>query len=115
MAKYRKRPVIVEAVQWFPGTECKMVVPATFPAIDPAGNEVSVERADMMGVFTPRGFRLVYPGDWVVLENGGHWVSRTRRFTATYEPVEESPGIITAPGTSGTGLTLHEREDESNG
>jgi hypothetical protein len=52
MAKYRHRPTIVEAQQWFPGVE--------LPGVQSLGPHV-------FGVPEPHGgYRHLAPGDWII-------------------------------------------------
>ena len=60
MAKFRKRPIIVEAVQWF-----KM------------GDHPQDEY-----------WRSILPGDWIVTEKGIDTLHSNEQFAATYEPIE---------------------------
>ena len=78
MAKFRKRPVVVEAVQWFPGVAIEGVT----------------ERA--MGTYayirTLEGGRIVSIGDWVITGVAGEkYPCNPRIFEATYDPVAEQP------------------------
>jgi hypothetical protein len=75
MAKYRKRPVIVEATQWFPGKQ----VPGVF------------DRRDSPYVITIHGQKtIVMPGDWIITEPDGihHYPCKPDIFAATYGPVD---------------------------
>ncbi len=74
MARYRKRPIIVEAEQWFPGVE----IPGLTRG--PLG----------IGVVTIHE-QLAYlsPGDYVITEPDGvhHYPCKPDIFEASYEPV----------------------------
>lgn len=84
MAKYRKRPIVVEAVQWFPG--------ATITAVQyDQGIPFDVSLAFVM---TRRGKRIwLRPGDWVIPEPGGLYgdVLKPDVFAADYEPASGAP------------------------
>ena len=74
MPKYRKRPVVIEAVQWFPGV------------VHPA-----LEFSAPMGHFieTLEGRMKVRDGDWIITGvKGEHYPCKPDIFEATYEPVE---------------------------
>jgi hypothetical protein len=83
MPKFRKRPVVIEAVQFFPeqgplpdGVHCH--------GKDDCGNAYySVKTAH--GQRTP-----VVAGDWIITETGGrgHYPCKPDIFEATYEAVE---------------------------
>lgn len=76
MAQYRKKPIVVEATQWFPGIE----IPG-----------VNYGRVDTNAWFiTIQGDRVsLAPGDWVITEADGinHYPCKADIFAATYDPV----------------------------
>jgi len=91
MSKFRKRPVIVEAVQWCGAT-------ATVPGVTSTWVE---DGQTMRGgsylhyVVTAHGQRAyLEPGDWVITEpeNRGFYPCKDDIFRATYEPVIEGSG-----------------------
>jgi hypothetical protein len=89
MAKYRKRPVIVEAEQWFPD---KVVAGVDWepPQHEPSrsGREAFVRPATAY-VVTIHGQRAyLAPGDWVITEPDGvhHYPCKPDVFDKTYEP-----------------------------
>lgn len=53
MAKFRRKPVVVEAIQWFADGDHPMVIP------DPTDNSKRV-------VLTDHGYAQVSPGDWIL-------------------------------------------------
>lgn len=76
MSRFRKRPVVVEAEQWFPG------------------RRVAGVRENIAGSFvvTAHGQRAyLAPGDWVITEpdGRGHYPCKPDIFAATYEPADE--------------------------
>lgn len=78
MPRFRKKPVEIEAVQWFPGR-------------DVPGVRVPVPGDGDPYVITIHGqATLVAPGDWIITEPDGkhHYPCRPDIFEATYEPVE---------------------------
>lgn len=68
MTKYRRKPIVVEAVQWFPGVPHPMV---RFP-VDPGLLKDFAPWADAKqhGLFVgdTGPSRLVFPGNWIVTE-----------------------------------------------
>jgi len=92
MPKFRKRPVVVEAVQWFPGilhsgvqVELEHDSPSRVPG------EVAF-RIPAMAYVTPihRQKTWLTPGDWILPEPDGihFYPCKPDIFEATYEPVE---------------------------
>lgn len=81
MAKYRKKPIVIEAEQWFPGAE-----------IDGVYNGKSVSgMIDMGFIFTPEGEMSAYSGDWIITNiiMGELYVCKQDVFEKTYERVEK--------------------------
>ena len=73
--KFRKKPVVIEATQWF-----KL---GDHPAVK------KHEDADKGFVATLEGIMLVTPGDWIVTGvKGEHYACKPDIFAMTYEPVE---------------------------
>jgi hypothetical protein len=81
MAKFRKKPVVVEAEQWFPGKDIEGVH-------EPIDAEVP-----MHFVKTAHN-QIVYlqSGDWVIREpeGRGYYPCKPDIFEATYDPVIEN-------------------------
>ena len=75
MAKYRKKPVIIEATQWFKDGD--------HPAVKIGHNEV----ADKIPyIETLEGPHLVTPGDWIITGvKGEHYPCKPDIFEMTYE------------------------------
>jgi hypothetical protein len=92
MAKYRKRPVIVEAEQWFPGKEIEGVeIVQREGVISGKGHgEMRFPQAPKAIIRTLEGEMEVSPGDWVIVgvENE-RYPCKDSIFKATYEPAEE--------------------------
>lgn len=77
MSKYRKIPIIVDAVQWFKD-----------------GDHISVKKigyaSPIYGVDTPHGFVAVESGDWIITgDAGGVYVCKRDIFELTYEPCDQ--------------------------
>ena len=74
MAKFRKKPVVIEAIQWFKH-----------------GDHPSVEQHANFGmgwIKTLEGGHVVTPGDWIITGVAGeHYPCKPAIFYATYEAV----------------------------
>lgn len=100
MAKYRKKPVVVEAYQL--DNRLTNVPPFWLTqAIDrgnvthPAGNPLTCS------INTPEGQIVAQEGDWIIQGFGGLHPCKPDIFAATYEPVEISEGGKLAIGEEG--------------
>jgi len=88
MAKFRKKPVVVEAVQYAPNM-----------AVLPPGVTEESENGDGTGhisayVTTIHGQKTyVVAGDWIIAEPDGihFYPCKPDIFAASYEPVEDNP------------------------
>ena len=73
--KFRKKPVVIEATQWFK-----------------LGDHPNVWRHSVHGygvIDTLEGWMLVTPGDWIITGvKGEHYACKPDIFAMTYEPVE---------------------------
>jgi hypothetical protein len=79
--KYRKKPVVIEAVQWFKDGDH----PAVF--IHRGASQVWVDGRAY--IETLEGRHLVQPGDWIITGVAGeHYPCKPDIFEATYEPGE---------------------------
>lgn len=114
MAKFRKRPVVVEATQWLKNgdhpldyAECRIFTDEERrkngweggivryyrnPIGD--GNEFCQHCKNVMHVHgwidTLEGGHIVCPGDWIITGvKGEHYPCKPDIFAATYEPVSE--------------------------
>lgn len=94
MNKYRKKPIVIEAEQWFPGKEIEGV----FEKIDGGSFLIA---ADETGVFdiaasieTLEGRMLVRKGDWIIrgIENE-IYCCKDSVFQKTYEKAEDEEPI----------------------
>lgn len=88
MAKYRKKPVVVEAVQWTGGNPYEIV--------DFAGDSVRHYTEDFFDVAvtldieTLEGVMTASPGDYIIKGvNGEFYPCKPDIFEKTYERVEE--------------------------
>ncbi len=75
MSKFRKKPVIIEATQWFEAGD--------HPKVIHIKNRYCIP--------TPEGEMTVTPGDWIITGvNGEHYPCKPDIFAKTYEPVGEN-------------------------
>lgn len=82
MAKYRKKPVIVEATQWFEGDELDGVCRCG----------VRGRLRDGPHVHTLEGIYPIFDGDWLITGVVGEkYPCKALIFQQTYEPVEKRP------------------------
>ena len=91
MPKFRKKPVVIEAVQWQPSVKHPGV------SLEPAHNQpsrsggVSFRMPERYYVTTIHGQRAyLHPGDWLLPEPDGvhFYPCKPEVFEATYEPLE---------------------------
>lgn len=80
MAKYRKKPIVIEAVQWIGGLECEQQIndlgKVTFLGIPP--HEVSIE--------TLEGMMKAHFKDWIIKGVKGElYPCKPDIFEATYD------------------------------
>jgi hypothetical protein len=84
MAKYRKKPVIIEAVQFIPGQPLPEGM-RRWP------NERGIQPRDMSFgyIHTPEGVMHVHSGDWIIKGIKGEFCAvKNDIFEASYELVE---------------------------
>jgi hypothetical protein len=86
MPKFRKKPTVVEAVQWFKAgdhPEVKQFHRVNHP-------HVPLDSDYYWGIDTFEGTMNVSPGDWIVGPGaeGEFWPVKPSVFEKTYEPVE---------------------------
>lgn len=80
MAKYRKKPVVVEATQWFAHGDHPAVV--KHPNLDLAPRSL----AEFGWIQTLEGGHTVTPSDWIITGvKGEHYPCKHDIFLATYE------------------------------
>lgn len=101
MAKYRKKPVVVEATQWFKNGDHPLDGPADqeglvvryFRHPDAVGDKQCEKCTWLMinhgWVDTLEGGHIVCPGDWIITGvKGEHYPIKDEIFKMTYEAVE---------------------------
>ena len=85
--KYRKKPVVVEAVQWFKLGDHPEVLWAPINYPDIPDFIVGVHG----GIKTLEGWHMVTPGDYIITGvKGEHDPCKPDIFEMTYEPVEQA-------------------------
>jgi len=87
MAKYKKKPIIVEAEQWFPYQPVDGVI---YPLPDDNGVIGFHEVHGSCGVIsTLEGSHIVSPGDWIIIgAMGEKYPCKPDIFEMTYEVVD---------------------------
>jgi hypothetical protein len=84
MAKFRKKPVVIEATQWFKDGDHPAVIRKTAP--DRHADE------GIPWVPTLEGGHVVTSGDWIITGvKGEHYPCKADIFRQTYEPAEGEP------------------------
>lgn len=89
--KYRKKPVIIEAEQWFPGVEIEGVeIVQREGVIGGKGHgEMRFLQDPIAVIQTLEGEMKVSPGDWIITGmKGERYPCKPDIFAATYEPVD---------------------------
>jgi len=99
MPKFRRKPVIVEAIRWFPHNYDEIVQP--YPdADDHCGRPCNMCGQDMHDhgwiVDTVNNNKfLVCPGNWVVADaNGEHYPMSPDKFAEMYDPLDENDVLL---------------------
>jgi hypothetical protein len=90
MALYRKKPVVIEAVQW-DGTVS--AAKATIDWILAHGGTASYhDHPSALSINTLEGTMTAMPGDWIIKGvQGEFYPCKPDIFAATYEPVADAP------------------------
>ena len=90
--KYRKKPVVIEATQWFKMGDHPMVhKPTTTTLHSEWENRQGLPAGSIGEIKTLEGWLLVTPGDYIITGvKGEHYPCKPDIFAMTYEPVEET-------------------------
>lgn len=86
--KYRKKPVVIEAIQ-FTGNNCFEIL----KFMGRANNiwEADLNPTDHPTIYTLEGDMSTSPGDWIIKGiKGEFYPCKPDIFALTYEPIEES-------------------------
>jgi hypothetical protein len=90
--KYRKKPVVIEAQQWFPGVAIDGVITDPLALVGKSWAHIGHQREldGSMGIIeTLEGPHFVRPGDWIITGVAGEkYPCKPDIFAATYEAVE---------------------------
>ena len=100
MAKYRKKPVVIEAIQWDPNDPrgTSDFVDSTAVGAHPQNprGKMServrglIQTGQDLSIKTLEGTMLANPGDWIIRGVAGElYPCKPDIFAATYEPVDE--------------------------
>lgn len=91
MARFRKRPLIVNAEQWFPGRDIEGVLRIPANKVDLSKTRgIIIDRPQRYVINTMEGQMDVCIGDWIVTGVFGEkYPVHPEIFEATYEPVKE--------------------------
>ena len=85
--KFRKKPVVIEATQWFKLGDHPAVLWAPTNYIDIPEFKVGYHG----GIKTLEGWHIVTPGDWIITGvQGEHYPCKPDIFEMTYEPMGEN-------------------------
>ena len=90
MTKFRKKPVEIDAVQWFRMGDHPIVttIPIRFAPIMDKCEQCGNKFMDHGACPTLEGHHIVCPGDWIITGiKGEHYPCKPDIFEATYESV----------------------------
>ncbi len=88
--KFRKKPVVIEAVQWGTNYRFSEVPNWLKAAIDNSINGGVLRCVDDIHVFTLEGVMVASPGDWIIRGIKGElYPCKPDIFAATYETVSD--------------------------
>lgn len=90
--RYRKRPVVVDAVQWTGDNEAEVQAFVGPAPSDPgaAFQKFDIYASYLLYVAANRSWLPVELGEWVIKDSKGCYPCKADIFEATYEPVEET-------------------------
>ncbi len=89
MARFRKKPIVIEAEQWWPGKH----VDGVHEVVHAAGADDPTLSNGYGFIHTLEGHMRVMPGDWIITGvKGERYPCKPDIFEATYEPVEPTRG-----------------------
>ena len=87
MAKYRKKPVVIDAVQWFKDGDHPAVIEHVHTIWD---KEVPVQINRFYSIGSLEGPMRVSPGDWIITGvKGEHYPCKPDIFDVTYDLVTD--------------------------
>lgn len=87
MAKFRKKPVVIEAIQ-YDGTENSVVEILQMKETNSSAKSIRVDAGDLL-IHTLEGVMRADKGDWIIKGvNGELYPCKPDIFDKTYEPAE---------------------------
>ena len=88
--KYRKKPVVIEAIQAFGTPESnREIIDWTRGSATPASMDKNADGVSQLSIATLEGTHWVTPGDYIIRGvKGEHYPCKPDIFEATYEVVE---------------------------
>lgn len=89
MTAYRKRPVVIEAVQWDGSWDSMEAIKENYPAMDVCASTLHPPSKTVRGwsIRTLEGSHVVSPGDWIIKGvKGEFYPCKDEIFRLTYEP-----------------------------
>jgi hypothetical protein len=91
MGKFRKKPVVIEAVQFDTGGAHKMELPEGVEVTEQPGHADNYNYMGFkFGIKTKEGMMEVSRGDWIITGvEGERYACKPSIFLKTYEPVDE--------------------------
>lgn len=90
MARYRKKPVVIEAIQWQGNNICAVLDFGSNTGPSPLwGDDFKIdENQRCVSIFTPEGTMQASIGDWIICGvKGEFYPCKPDIFEDTYEPV----------------------------
>lgn len=89
MAQYRKKPLVIEATQWFKHGDHPMVYEVMGNA-EECNGWIAMTPTGCYEIVTLEGRMTVSPGDWIITGvKGERYPCKPDIFALTYEPVSE--------------------------
>jgi hypothetical protein len=89
MAKFRKKPVVIEATQWFKQGDHPAVLMSSGVIVWGHCAQCGVDKSHHGWVATLEGGHTVCPGDWIITGvKGEHYPCKPDVFELTYEAAE---------------------------
>ncbi len=97
MGEYRKKPVVIEAVQWAAHADAEADTGYVFDAptlpdwlLAALSSDVTINEDGTLRVSTLEGEYIASPGDWIIRGVKGElYPCKPDIFDATYEPAEQ--------------------------
>lgn len=93
MSKFRKKPVVIEAIQYTGTPESnREIIDWTRGSSTPASMDDRPGRGKALTISTLEGAHWVIPGDFIIRGvSGEHYPCKPDIFALTYEPVDTQP------------------------